>query len=66
MSGCMRDVLDSRIDVEESREGKVKGLAVTIASICSIEDSIILARAFSTKASYNALQSAQPHNERRW
>jgi hypothetical protein len=59
MSGCMRDILDSRLNVE-SEKGKVKGLAVTTASI---EDSMMLARPEGNEASYDALQNAQPHNE---
>jgi hypothetical protein len=51
MVGCMRGASDSMLNVE-SGEGKVKELAVTTASICSMEDCIILARAFnSAKAS---------------
>lgn len=45
MEGCMRGVSDSRVNIEFG-EGKVKELAVTSASICSTDDSMMLARAF--------------------
>jgi hypothetical protein len=51
MAGCMRGASDSGLNVE-SGDGKVKELAVVTSSICSIEDCMILARAFnSAKAS---------------
>ncbi len=59
MSGCMRGASDSRLNVE-SGEGNVKELADTTASIFSIEDCMMLARAFnSAKASCDALQTAR-------
>jgi hypothetical protein len=56
MAGCMRGASVSRLNVE-SGEGKVKELAVTVASICSTDDCMILARAFnSAKVSGRVLQ----------
>ena len=56
MAGCMRGASVSRLNVE-SEEGKVKELAVTVASICSTDDCMILARAFnSAKVSGRVLQ----------
>jgi hypothetical protein len=55
MAGCMRGSSVSKLNVE-SGEGKVKELAVTVASICSTDDCIILARAFNwAKVSGRAL-----------
>jgi hypothetical protein len=55
MAGCMRGSSVSKLKVE-SGEGKVKELPVTAVSICSIDDCMILARAFiSAKASGRAL-----------
>ena len=45
IEGCMRGVSDSRVNVEFG-EGNVKELALTSASICSTDVSMILARAF--------------------
>lgn len=56
MEGCMRGASDSGLNVE-SGEGKVKELVETTASICSIDDCMILARVFSSvKASWDTLQ----------
>jgi len=56
MSGCMRGVSDSGLN-GESEEGKAKELEATTASICSIDDCMMLARAFSSaKASFDALR----------
>lgn len=55
MPGCMRGASDSRL-YGDSGEGKVKELAVTTCSICSIDDCMMLARLFnSTKASWEVL-----------
>lgn len=55
MAGCMSGASDSKLNVE-FEEGKVKELADTTASICSIEDCMMLARAFnSAKASGSVL-----------
>jgi hypothetical protein len=55
MAGCMRDASDSRLKVD-SGEGKLNELAVMSASICWIDDCIMLARFFnSAKASCEAL-----------
>jgi hypothetical protein len=54
----MHSISDSRLNVE-SGEGKVRALADTAVSICSIEDRFRLARAFNlAKASCEALQRA--------
>jgi len=59
MSGCIRGASDSRLKVE-SEEGKVRVLADKSASICSIEDCMMLARAFnSAKASRDSLRRTQ-------
>ena len=59
IAGCMRGASVSRLKVE-SGEGRVKELAVTVASICSTDDSMILARAFkSAKASDKALPKSR-------
>ena len=56
MSGCIRGASDSRLKVE-SGEGKVRLLVDKSASICSIEDCMMLARAFNwAKASRDALK----------
>jgi hypothetical protein len=47
MAGCMRGASDSGLNVE-SGDGKVKELAVVTSSICSIEDCMILTRAFNS------------------
>jgi hypothetical protein len=58
MAGCMRDASDSRLKVDFG-EGKLNGLAVMSASICWIDDCIMLARSFnSAKASCEALRRA--------
>ena len=58
-TGCMRGASDSRLKVE-SGEGKVRVLVDKSASICSIEDCMMLARAFnSAKASCDALKRTQ-------
>src|SRR5258708_16748738 len=55
IDGCMRGASVSRLKVE-SGEGYVKELAVTVASICSTDDCMMLTRAFnSAKASGSAL-----------
>ena len=56
MARCMRGASDSRLKVD-SGEGKLSDLAVMSASICWIEDCIMLARFFnSAKASCEALR----------
>ena len=53
----MRGASDSGLNVE-SGDGKVKELVVTTASICSIEDCMMLARAFnSERESWATLQT---------
>jgi hypothetical protein len=52
MAGCMRGASDSRLKVE-SGEGMAKEFAVTTASICSIDDCIILARAFKSAKAFD-------------
>lgn len=47
IAGCMRGASDSRLKVEPI-EGKVKELVVTVASICSMDDCMMLARAFNS------------------
>jgi hypothetical protein len=51
MAGCMRGASVSRLKVE-SGDGKVKQLAVVTCSICSIEDCIMLARAFNSAMAF--------------
>ena len=56
MAGCMRGASVSRLKIE-SGDGYVKELVVTVASICSTDEFMMLARAFnSAKASGSALQ----------
>ena len=56
MSGCMRGPSDSKVNVD-SEEGRVKELAVATASICAIDDCMMLARDFnSAKASCEILR----------
>src|SRR5712691_3499230 len=53
--GCMRGASDSRL-YGDSGEGKLKELAVTTCSICSIDDCMMLARLFnSTNPSWEIL-----------
>ena len=55
IAGCMRGASDSKLNCE-SGEGKFKELAVTVASICSTDDCMMLMRAFnSANASCEAL-----------
>src|SRR6266446_292470 len=61
MSGSMRGASYSRLNVE-SGEGKVKELVDKFASICSIEDCMMLARAFnSARASSDTLKRTVKH-----
>lgn len=56
MAGCMRGASDSKLNVE-SGEGMAKEFSVTTASICSTDDSMMLARVFrSAKAFCDTLQ----------
>jgi len=56
MSGCMRGASDSNVN-DEPEDGRTKELAVTTTSICSIDDCMMLARAFnSANASCDPLQ----------
>jgi len=62
MSGCMRGASDSKVN-DEPAEGRTKELAVTTASICSIDDCMMLARAFnSSNASCDPLQKGTLSN----
>ncbi len=62
MSGSMRGASDSRLNLE-SGEGKVKELVDKSASICSIEDCMMLARAFnSARESSNTLKRTVKHS----
>ena len=55
MAGCIRGASDSGLKVE-SGDGKMKELAVTTCSICSIEVCMMFARAFnSAKVSWGTL-----------
>ena len=55
IAGCMRGASDSGLKFE-SGDGKMKELAVTTSSICSIEVCMMLARAFnSAKVSWVTL-----------
>ena len=51
MAGCMRGASVSGLKVE-SGDGKVKKLAVVTSSICSIEDCMMLARAFNSAMAF--------------
>jgi len=57
MSGCMRGASDSRLNGAFG-EGKLKELAATAVSSCSIDDCMMLLRAFnSAKAFFESLQT---------
>jgi len=60
LAGCMRGASVSKLNVE-SGEVKVKQLAITAPSICSVDACMILAKAFnSAKASGRALSKKTP------
>ena len=68
MFGCMRGASDSKLKGVFD-EGRTKALAVRTSSILSIEDCMMLARAFiSAKTSWDALLSTgqQRQTTRRW
>jgi hypothetical protein len=61
MAECMRGASDSGLNVE-SGDGKMKELAAVTSSICSIEDCMMLPRAFNSAIAFcDTLQRRVKH-----